>query len=144
MKIDKNYMAFIQSIKTQIVQSRYAAARLANREQLLLYFRTGKMISDKIKAQKWGAKVLDHISADLQKELPGLKGFSSGNLKKIRLFAEAYSPHFVISSTASNQLSGHLELSFSISSTLSSLIQFLTPFYHYYQNKNLGRTDFLH
>ncbi len=123
MKIDKNYMAFIQSIKTQIVQSRYAAARLANREQLLLYFRTGKMISDKIKAQKWGAKVLDHISADLQKELPGLKGFSSGNLKKIRLFAEAYSPHFVISSTASNQLSGHLELSFSISSTLSSLIE---------------------
>lgn len=82
MKIDKNYMAFIQYIKTQIVQSRYAAARLANREQLLLYFRTGKMISDKIKAQKWGAKVLDHISADLQKELPGLKGFSSGNLKR--------------------------------------------------------------
>ena len=44
MKIDKNYVEFIQSIKTQIVQSRYAAARLANREQLLLYFRTGKMI----------------------------------------------------------------------------------------------------
>lgn len=123
MKIDKNYVEFIQSIKTQIVQSRFAAARLANREQLLLYFRTGKMISDKIKAQKWGAKVLDQISADLQKELPGLKGFSPGNLKKIRLFAEAYSPHFVIGSTASNQLGGHLELGFSISSTLSNLIE---------------------
>jgi hypothetical protein len=34
------------------------------------------MISDKIKAQKWGAKVLDQVSTDLQKELPGLKGFS--------------------------------------------------------------------
>ena len=75
MKIDKDYVEFIQSIKKQIVQSRYAAARLANREQLLLYFKTGKMISDKIKAQKWGAKILDQISADLQKELPGLKGF---------------------------------------------------------------------
>ena len=48
------------------------------------------MISEKIKAQKWGAKVIDQISADLQKELPSLKGFSAGNLKKIRLFAEAY------------------------------------------------------
>lgn len=82
-----------------------------------------QMISDKIKAQKWGAKVLEQISTDLQKELPGLKGFSPGNLKKIRLFAEAYSPHFVIGSTASNQSIGHLELGFSISSTLSSLIE---------------------
>lgn len=124
MKIDKNYVEFIQSIKKQIVQSRYAAARLANREQLMLYFRTGLMISEKIKAQKWGAKVLDQISADLQKEMPGLKGFSSGNLKKIRLFAEAYGPHLVIGSTASNQigLAGSRE-GFSISSTLSNLIE---------------------
>jgi hypothetical protein len=92
MKIDKNYVGFIHSIKTQIVQSRYAVAKLANREQLLLYFRTGKMISHKIKAQKWGAKVLEQISADLHKELPGLKGFSAGNLRNIRLFAEACSP----------------------------------------------------
>ena len=124
MKIDKNYVEFIQSIKKQIVQSRYAAARFANREQLLLYFKTGKMISDKIKAQKWGAKVLDQISEDLQKELPGLKGFSSGNLKKIRIFAEAYSPFLIIGSTPSNQIeqtdSGE---TFSISSTLSNQIE---------------------
>ena len=123
MKIDKNYMEFIQSIKKQIVQSRYTAARLANRQQLLLYFSTGKMISDKIKAQKWGSKVLDQISADLQKELPGLKGFSSGNLKKIRIFAEAYSSHLTIGSTRSNQIgrtdSGE---TFSIGSLLSNLI----------------------
>lgn len=52
MKNDKNYVEFINSLKKQIVQSRYAAARLANKEQLLLYFNTGKMISEKIKAQK--------------------------------------------------------------------------------------------
>src|SRR6185312_11194268 len=124
MKIDKNYVEFIQSIKKQIVQSRYAAARLANREQLLLYFNTGKMISDKIKAQKWGAKVLDQISADLQKELPGLKGFSPGNLKKIRIFAEAYSPHLAIGSTPPSQIGQEGSSGgFSISSTLSNLIE---------------------
>ena len=124
MTIDKGYTEFIQSIKRQIVQSRYVAARLANREQLMLYFKTGLMISEKIKAQKWGAKVLDQISADLQKELPGLKGFSPGNLKKIRLFAEAYAPHLAIGSTASNQFGqAGAEEPFSISSTLSNLIE---------------------
>jgi predicted nuclease of restriction endonuclease-like (RecB) superfamily len=129
MKIDKSYLEFIQSIKKQIVQSRYAAARLANREQLMLYFKTGLMISEKIKAQKWGAKVLDQISADLQKELPGLKGFSPGNLKKIRLFAEAYSEHLIIGSTASNQIrTANTAVDFSISSTLSNQIE-LAAFY---------------
>ena len=121
MKIDKNYVEFIQSIKKQIVQSRYAAARLANREQLMLYFKTGLMISEKIKAQKWGAKVLEQISADLQKELPGLKGFSAGNLKKIRIFAEAYSAHLTIGSTPSNQIrQTDSEETFSIGSFLSN------------------------
>jgi len=124
MKIDKNYVEFIQSIKKQIVQSRYAAARLANREQLLLYFNTGKMIADKIKAQKWRAKIPDQISADLQKGLPGLKGFSPGNLKKIRIFAETYSPHLTIGSTPSNQFgqtdSGE---TFSIGSLLSNQVE---------------------
>ncbi|MGG9962354.1 hypothetical protein [Ferruginibacter sp. SUN106] len=41
----------------------------------------------------------DQILADQQKELAGLKGFSPGNFKKIRLFAEAYSTYFVIGST---------------------------------------------
>jgi len=70
----------------------------------MLYFKTGIIISEKIQVQKCGANVLDTISADLQKELPGLKGFSPGNLKKIRLFAEAYSPHFVFGSTLSTQI----------------------------------------
>ena len=124
MKTDKTYVEFIQSIKRQIVQSRYIEARLANKEQLFLYFKTSKMISDKRKAQKWGSKVLDQISSDLQRELPGLKGFSSGNLKKIRIFAEAYSPHLTIGSTLSNQIGKtNLEEVLSISSTLSNQIE---------------------
>jgi predicted nuclease of restriction endonuclease-like (RecB) superfamily len=124
MKINKSYTEFIQSIKRQIVQSRYVAARLANREQLMLYFKTGLMISENIKAQKWGTKVLEQISADLQNELPGLKEFSAENLKKIRLFAEAYAPHLVIGSRVSNQfeLAGTGE-GFSICSTPSNLIE---------------------
>jgi hypothetical protein len=34
--MDQNYIAFIADLKKNIIQSRYIAARLANREQLML------------------------------------------------------------------------------------------------------------
>jgi predicted nuclease of restriction endonuclease-like (RecB) superfamily len=91
MKQTKQYIQFIKELKQNIIQSRYAAARLANKEQLMLYFKTGLMLSEKVKIQKWGTKVLEQISVDLQSNLPGLKGFSFTNLKKMRQFYEAYS-----------------------------------------------------
>ena len=90
MKANKNYLKFISSLKAEIISSRYHAARLANREQLMLYYKTGKMLSEKVKAQKWGGKVLEQIAVDLQSNLPGLKGLSKTNLKKMRQFYEAY------------------------------------------------------
>lgn len=103
MKPDKNYLDFIRSLKQEIINSRYQAARLANREQLLLYFKTGRMLSEKVKAQKWGTKVLVQIAVDLQSNLPGLKGFSFTNLKKMRQFFEAYS-NFEIRPSATAQM----------------------------------------
>ena len=67
MKTNKNYLEFIISLKQEIIGSRYQAARLANREQLSLYLRTGQMLTQKIDAEKWGAKVIEQISTDLQK-----------------------------------------------------------------------------
>lgn len=86
----KSYIQFITDLKKSIVQSKYQAAKLANREQLLLYFRTGKMLSEKVAKEKWGAKVLEQISGDLQKQLRGIKGFSVRNLKNMRQLFEAY------------------------------------------------------
>jgi len=103
MTTDKNYMAFINSLKQEIIKSRYQAARLANREQLLLYFKTGRMLSEKVKTQKWGTKVLEQIASDLQSNLPGLKGFSFTNLKKMRQFYEAY-PNLEIGPSATVQI----------------------------------------
>ncbi|MFJ1288399.1 DUF1016 N-terminal domain-containing protein, partial [Acinetobacter baumannii] len=77
-------------LKQNIVQSRYVAARLVNREQLLLYYQVGRNLSEKINAEKWGANVLEQIAMDLQSQLPGLRGFSHRNLKNMRQFYEAY------------------------------------------------------
>ena len=61
MKPDKNYLAFISYLNQEIIDSSYQAARLVYREQLLLYYKTEKMLSEKVNAQKWGGKVLNAI-----------------------------------------------------------------------------------
>ncbi|MEO6548335.1 MAG: PDDEXK nuclease domain-containing protein [Ferruginibacter sp.] len=90
MKTTKEYLQFITELKQSIIQSRYQAARLANKEQLSLYLKTGEMLTQKIDAEKWGAKVIEQISTDLQKQLPGLKGFSYRNLMKMKQFYADY------------------------------------------------------
>jgi predicted nuclease of restriction endonuclease-like (RecB) superfamily len=87
----KSYTKFVKELKNQILLSRYHAARLVNKEVLSLYFITGKSISGKIQKENWGNSVIETLSEDLQKELPGLRGFSSKNLRNMRQFYEAYS-----------------------------------------------------
>ncbi|MBO0932102.1 PDDEXK nuclease domain-containing protein [Fibrella aquatilis] len=84
------YNLLLTDVAGQILQSRYRAARLVNRELLLLYFTVGKRLSEKIAAEKWGAKVIDQLSADLQKQIPGLRGFSRRNLFNMKAFADEY------------------------------------------------------
>ncbi|WP_229312201.1 DUF1016 N-terminal domain-containing protein [Larkinella punicea] len=98
-----HYETLLSEISKQILQSRYRAARLVNRELLLLYFAVGKRLSEKVAAEKWGTKVLEQLSADLQKQLPGLRGFSHRNLKNMRQFAEEYDQLIGQSSTAQLQ-----------------------------------------
>ena len=96
------YSTLLSDISSQILQSRYRAARMVNRELLLLYFAVGKQLSEKIAAEKWGTGVIFQLSVDLQKQLPGLRGFSATNLKNMRQFADEY--HELIGQTASGQL----------------------------------------
>lgn len=88
---NNNYIKLIKTLKEEILLSRYNAAKLVNRELLFLYFKVGKLISEKILDEGYGAKVIDNISKDLQANLPGLRGFSSTNLKYMKLFYDSYS-----------------------------------------------------
>ena len=73
-------------IKTAILQSQYEAAKDINRIQLGLYFGIGKFLSEKTRNAKWGTNALQSISDKLKSDLPGLRGFSVTNLKKMRTF----------------------------------------------------------
>ena len=73
-------------IKTAILQTQYEAAKDINRIQLGLYFGIGKFLSEKTRNAKWGTNALQSISDKLKSDLPGLRGFSATNLKKMRTF----------------------------------------------------------
>jgi len=85
-----NYSEAIKIIKGAILSSRYRAAALANRELLSLYYGIGKYISENSRKGFWGTGAIETISERLQQELPELRGFSAGNIKKMRLFYEQW------------------------------------------------------
>ena len=63
---------------------------MANRELLSLYFGVGKYISENSRKGFWGTGAIKVISENLQKEMPGLRGFSESNLKNMRIFYEEW------------------------------------------------------
>lgn len=85
-----NYDNAVDIIKTAILQSQYDAARSVNEKQLMLYYGIGKYISLNSRKGFWGKGAIDNISERLEKELPGLKGFSARNLRYMRTFYEEW------------------------------------------------------
>ena len=86
----QNYDSAVEVIKTAILQSQYDAVCSVNEKQLMLYYGIGKYISLNSRKGFWGKGAIDAISERLEKELPGLKGFSARNLRNMRTFYEAW------------------------------------------------------
>lgn len=94
----------VQAIKSAILKSRYIAARLANAEMLKLYYAIGAYVSRNSREGLWGTGAIDEISRLLQKELPGLRGFSSTNMRNMRIFYEAWSSQTAIRQPLADEL----------------------------------------
>jgi predicted nuclease of restriction endonuclease-like (RecB) superfamily len=84
------YLQAVKELKEAILKSRYVAAKLVNKEMLLLYFFVGKYIAENSRNKYWGKGAIESISAMLQQELNGLRGFSPTNLKNMRIFYEQW------------------------------------------------------
>lgn len=97
MSVDKDKLTLttelrsaVTAIKEAILHSQYRAAKMVNREQLSLYFGIGHYISEHSRKGYWGTGAIASISEQLQRELPGLRGFSAANIKKMRIFYEQW------------------------------------------------------
>ena len=89
--MEQELITAVEAIKTAILQSQYQAAKETTRVQLILYYGIGRFLSSKKGKKTWGTSVLETISSQLRKELPGLRGFSATSLKNMRLFYENWS-----------------------------------------------------
>jgi predicted nuclease of restriction endonuclease-like (RecB) superfamily len=88
LTLPADYGEWLASLKQRIRRARQQALLAANHEQIKLYHDIGRDILDRQSKQGWGAKVIDHLSADLRSAFPDMKGLSTTNLKYMRFFAK--------------------------------------------------------
>lgn len=90
-----SYREAVETIKGAILQAQYAAAKSANAQQLQLSFAVGGYLPHQSEMNAWGSGAIDAISEMLQRDLPGLRGFSGRNLRLMRTFYREWSSYFV-------------------------------------------------
>ena len=107
LPIPSDYGPFLEELKERIRSAQIRAAVAVNSELVLLYWTIGRRILVAQKAERWGAKVIDRLSADLIREFPEVKGLSSRNLKYMRAFAEAWSEEAIVQQVVAQIPWGH-------------------------------------
>lgn len=89
MNIEQLQTAFIADIKQKIRLAQYEALKVVNVQLINLYWEIGKAISEK-QAESWGEAIVPTLSKELQREFPGIGGFSVGNLWLMAQFYSEY------------------------------------------------------
>lgn len=81
-----DYAAFLESLKGRVQQAQTKALLSVNRELIQLYWDIGRRIVERQEQEGWGKSVVDRLAGDIQRAFPGLKGFSPGNVWRMRSF----------------------------------------------------------
>ena len=87
---ETNYVEFVTEIKSRIREAQYSALKVVNNELIGLYWDIGKGIIERQEKYSWGKAVVEKLAFDLQKEYPGVHGFSAANLWRMRTFYQNY------------------------------------------------------
>lgn len=94
--ISPEYLNFKDEITARIRSAQYEALKAVNHEMIALYWEIGKRITEQQAASGWGKSVVENLSRDVQKEFPGIKGFSVRNMWDMaRFYAEYQSNEFL-------------------------------------------------
>ncbi len=100
------YASLLEEIKGRIRDAQTRAILSANSEMLALYWEVGRLIRSRQEIEGWGAGVLKRLATDLKTELPGVKGFSERNLRRMTQFHRTYPDLFEIWPPAVAKLRG--------------------------------------
>lgn len=82
--------AYFAEIVSLIEQARQRAYQVVNTTMIDLYWEVGKAISRRIESDGWGKGTVIDLARYIQRQQPGVRGFSPQNLWRMRQFFEAY------------------------------------------------------
>jgi len=88
--VTTGYKTFLKEIKERIYKAQYDALKTVNKELINLYWDIGRSIVAKQEKLGWGKAIVETLAKDLQKEFPGIQGFSIANLWRMRNFYISY------------------------------------------------------
>ena len=93
--IDNNINSLQEQQFTEVVelilQHKNRASVAVNNETLFTAWSVGKYVSDKLKNEEWGSKVVSQLSEYIRSKRPDIKGFSKRNLYNMVMFYDEYS-----------------------------------------------------
>lgn len=87
--LQNEQISFISEIKNKVRNAQYEAMKAVNIALINLYWEIGKEIAEK-QSENWGKSIVPTLSKELQKEFPGVGGFSVGNLWLMAQFYSEY------------------------------------------------------
>lgn len=90
---ENNILQAVADIKAAILQSQHRVAQQANGELLSLYYGIGRYVSEHTRKDAWGTNAIETISQQLQREMPGLRGFSATAIKRMRIFYDKWTEY---------------------------------------------------
>ena len=85
-----DYVKLLGEVRERIRSAQYEALRAVNKELIALYWDIGRMIVERQRHESRGKSVVQRLAGDLQKDFPGIQGFSAQNLWYMRQFYRAY------------------------------------------------------
>jgi hypothetical protein len=102
----KSTAALPSDIKARMQAARIKAGLAANRELPALQRDAGRLIVSAQRTKGYGRQVVGRIALDVQREIPGIAGFSALNVWRMRVFYAAYVSASEIVSQAVTESSG--------------------------------------
>ena len=73
LALPAGYATLLEDLKRDVAATRWRAQQVVNTELVALYWRLGRAILDRQKAEGWGTRVIDRLAADLRAAFPEMR-----------------------------------------------------------------------
>ena len=90
VNIDKDYINWIEELKSRYRSAQIKAAVKVNAEKLHFNWELGRDLVIRKAEERWGSGVVEQLSLDLQVTFPESKGFSASNLWRMKQWYQFY------------------------------------------------------